>query len=59
MIRIHDPQKKEKEEQFEKIEEFFARFRNTDGSLVGGINSAGLAPANEKVLQNVSGTRRT
>ena len=38
MISIRDPKKKEKEEQFERVEEFFARFRNTDGSLVGGIN---------------------
>jgi len=38
MISIRDPKKKEKEEQFERVEAFFARFGNTDGSLVGGIN---------------------
>jgi hypothetical protein len=38
MISIRDPKKKEKEEQFERVEEFFARLRNTDGSPVGGIN---------------------
>src|SRR6516225_10384495 len=34
MISIRDPKKKEKEEQFERVEAFFARFGNTDGSLV-------------------------
>src|SRR6516165_11691128 len=29
MISIRDPKKKEKEEQFERVEEFFARFRDT------------------------------
>jgi hypothetical protein len=29
MISIRDPKKKEKEEQFESVEEFFARFRDT------------------------------
>jgi hypothetical protein len=38
MISIRDPKKKEKEEQFERVEAFFARFRNKDGSLAGGIN---------------------
>jgi hypothetical protein len=38
MISIRDPNKKEKEEQFERVEAFFAQFRNTDGSLVGGVN---------------------
>jgi hypothetical protein len=37
MISIRDPNRKEKEEQFERVEAFFARFRNTDGSMVGGI----------------------
>jgi hypothetical protein len=37
-IGLRDPQKKEKEEQFERVEAFFARFRNPDGSLAGGIN---------------------
>jgi len=35
IISIRDPNRKEKEEQFERVEEFFARFGNTDGSLVG------------------------
>jgi hypothetical protein len=38
MIGIRDPGKKEKEEQLERVEGFFARFRNTDRSLTGGIN---------------------
>jgi hypothetical protein len=38
MISIRDPNKKEKEEQFDRVEAFFARFRNSDGSLVGGVN---------------------
>jgi formylglycine-generating enzyme required for sulfatase activity len=38
MISIRDPKKKEKEEQFERVEAFFARFRNADGSLAGGVN---------------------
>jgi hypothetical protein len=38
MISIRDPNKKEKEQQFERVEAFFARFGNSDGSLVGGIN---------------------
>jgi formylglycine-generating enzyme required for sulfatase activity len=38
MISIRDPNRKEKEEQFERVEAFFARFRNSDGSLTGGIN---------------------
>ena len=33
-----DPQKKEKRAQFERVEAFFARFRNADGSLKGGVN---------------------
>ena len=37
-IGLRDPQKKEKEEQFERVEAFFARFRNADGSLKGGVN---------------------
>ena len=32
-IGLRDPQKKEKEEQFERVGAFFARFRNADGSL--------------------------
>jgi formylglycine-generating enzyme required for sulfatase activity len=38
MISIRDPEKKEKEEQFKRVEAFFARFCNTDGSLARGIN---------------------
>jgi hypothetical protein len=38
MISIRDPNKKEKEEQFERVEAFFARFRNPDGSLARGAN---------------------
>ncbi|HEY1432425.1 MAG TPA: SUMF1/EgtB/PvdO family nonheme iron enzyme [Stellaceae bacterium] len=49
MISIRDPKKKEKEEQFERVEEFFARFRNTDGSLVGGVNEY-AAPDEFKAL---------
>ncbi|MGA8759211.1 MAG: hypothetical protein WB611_23455 [Stellaceae bacterium] len=49
MISIRDPKKKEKEEQFDKVEEFFAPFCNTDGSLVGGINEY-AAPDVFKVL---------
>ena len=37
-IGLRDPQKKEKEEQFERVEAFFAQFRNADGSLKGGVN---------------------
>jgi hypothetical protein len=37
-IGLRDPQKKEKEEQFERVEAFFAQFRNADGSLKGGGN---------------------
>ena len=38
IISIRDPNRKEKEEQFERVEAFLARFRNSDGSLTGGIN---------------------
>ena len=38
-IGLRDPEKKEKEEQFERVEAFFARFRNADGSLEGGVNA--------------------
>jgi len=38
MISIRDPKREEKAEQFDRVEAFFSRFRDTDGSLVGGIN---------------------
>ena len=37
-IGLRDPQKKEKEEQFERVEAFFTQFRNADGSLKSGVN---------------------
>ena len=37
-IGLRDPQKKEKEEQFERVDVFFEQFRNPDGSLKGGVN---------------------
>src|SRR5512135_972638 len=37
-IGLRDPKRREKEEQFERVEAFFARFGNDDGSLKGGIN---------------------
>ncbi len=37
-IGLRDPQKKEKEEQFERVEAFFAQFRNPDGSIKAGVN---------------------
>ena len=37
-IGLRDPQKKEKEEQFERVEAFFTQLRNADGSLKGGVN---------------------
>ena len=42
-IGLRDPKKKEKEEQFERVEAFFARFRNSDGSLTGGVNEYATA----------------
>jgi hypothetical protein len=51
MISIRDPKKKEKEEQFERVEEFFTRFRNTDGSLVGGINEYAAPDAFKALLR--------
>ena len=38
MISLRDRGKKEKEEQFEKVETFFERFRDPDGSITGGVN---------------------
>jgi hypothetical protein len=38
MIAMRDPLRKEKEEQFERVEAFFAKFRNTNDSQIGGIN---------------------
>lgn len=37
-IGLRDPKKKEKEEQFELVEAFFARFCNPDGSIKAGVN---------------------
>lgn len=37
-IGLRDPQRREKVEQFERVEQFFAQFRNPDGSLAGGVN---------------------
>jgi len=51
MISIRDPKKKEKEEQFERVEEFFARFGNTDGSLVGGVNEYAALDAFKGLLR--------
>lgn len=42
-IGLRDPLKKDKEEQFERVEAFFARFRNADGSLTGGVNEYAAA----------------
>ena len=38
-VNLRDPQRKEKEEQFERVERFFDQFRNPDGSLAGGVNT--------------------
>ncbi|MDG4601318.1 MAG: SUMF1/EgtB/PvdO family nonheme iron enzyme [Defluviicoccus sp.] len=43
MIGLRDPQKKEKEEQFERVEAFFAQFRNPDGSIKAGVNDYATA----------------
>jgi formylglycine-generating enzyme required for sulfatase activity len=51
MISIRDPKKKEKEEQFERVEAFFAQFRNTDGSLTGGINNYAAPDAFKALLR--------
>jgi WD40 repeat protein len=37
-IGLRDPQRREKAEQFERVDQFFAQFRNPDGSLAGGVN---------------------
>jgi formylglycine-generating enzyme required for sulfatase activity len=42
-IGLSDPHMAEKVEQFRRVEGFFARFRNADGSLKGGINEYATA----------------
>ena len=49
-IGLRDPQKKEKEEQFELVEAFFAQFRNPDGSIKAGVNDYATAAQFEALL---------
>lgn len=49
LISLRDPKRKEKEEQFERVEAFFAEFRSADGSLKGGVNEY-AAPSDFKTL---------
>lgn len=42
-IRLKDPEYKSKLQQYEAIERFFEGFRNSDGSLKGGVNEYGTA----------------
>lgn len=51
MISIRDPKKKEKEEQFERVEAFFAPFTNPDGSLAGGVNTYPMPNEFKELLQ--------
>ena len=37
MMAVNDPAKDEKAEQWERLERFFSRFKNPDGSLQGGV----------------------
>jgi formylglycine-generating enzyme required for sulfatase activity len=50
-IGLRDPRKKEKEEQFERVEAFFTRFRNPDGSLKGGVNGYATPDAFKPLLR--------
>jgi tetratricopeptide (TPR) repeat protein len=37
-VQLNDPQRKEKQAQYDSMETFLSRFRNPDGSWAGGIN---------------------
>jgi hypothetical protein len=37
-VELDDPDLTDKQEQFRRVEAFFARFRNPDGSIKGGVN---------------------
>lgn len=53
-LDIDDPDFSEKRAQFKAVSDFFARFRNADGSLKGGVNEyATAAEFKERLHQNL------
>lgn len=54
IIKLKDPDYNMKLHQYEAIERFFESFRNSDGSLKGGVNEYGATREFENLLKNIS-----